>query len=225
MKGNVVKHIVFDFFGTLVGYTPGHLSGEKYFNTYKFLTENGYAINYKKFSSSFSDAFGELEEKAKVTNKEFFTNNFGEVPNKIQKDFIENYITEWNRQILYYPQLKRFLDKLRGNYDLSIITNTHYKFLIYNNLRTMGISNYFNLILTSVEYGIRKPDSRIFREAIKRLSAKPETIIYVGDNYSEDYQGAISAGIRCILLDPEHKWKGIIKDRVDSLFDIERLLK
>lgn len=234
MKSSVVGHIVFDFFGTLVGYNAEYVSKGEYFNTHKFLIDKGYAVNYKQFVVSFSEEFQLLEKRAKATNKEFsmfelakafFEKNLGKAPGKVLKEFIEIYITEWNRQILYNPKMKSFLKKLQKHYSLSIITNTHYKPLIDRHLEAMDVSDCFKLVLTSVEYGIPKPDPRIFHEAIRRLLTTPEAVVYIGNNYNDDYQGALSAGIRCILIDPDKKWQGVVKDRVDNLFEIEKLLK
>jgi len=229
MESSTTKHLIFDFFGTLVGYTHGYLSGGEYIKTHEFLLENGFRITYEKFEISFSNCFKKLEDKAKITNKEFsmndvvklfFADNSWKMQNKTRDKFLETYHLEWNRHIIYYPELKPFLNKLKENYALSIITNTHYKPLIYYHLREMGISNYFKLVLTSVECGIRKPDPRIFQKALQELATKPEAAIFVGDSYAADYQGALSAGIRGILIDPKHKWQGVVGNRVDSLFDI-----
>jgi putative hydrolase of the HAD superfamily len=223
------KHIIFDFFGTLVGYTHGYLSGDQYSKTHKFLINKGYEITYENFSSSLDAAFSKLEKVAKATNKEFsmndvtqlfFANNSWEARDKIRDEFIEIYHSEWNRHVIYYSALKPFLSKLKEKYTLSVITNTHYKSLVPNHLKMMGVLEDFKLVLTSVECGIRKPDPRIFQKALKQLSAKPEEAIYVGDSYSADYQGSLSVGMKGILIDKEGKWKGTVEDRVDSLFDI-----
>lgn len=147
MNSNNISHIIFDFFGTLVKYTPGHLSGDKYYNIHQFLLEQ--------------------------------------------------------------------------RYKLIIISNTHYPSLIHRNLDAMGITDYFNLVVTSVEHGIRKPDARIFQDTLKQLSVSADKVVYVGDNMQDDYEGATKAGLRCILIDQNNKWKETIKDRVNSIFDIE----
>lgn len=154
----------------------------------------------------------------------FFDKHFGFVSDSITDTFIEMYISEWNRGIILYPEMKTFLNRLKKKYELSVISNTHYPSLVHRNLDSMGVSDYFNLVMTSVEYGIPKPDSRIFRETLSRLSTVEKSTVHIGDSYNDDYRGAIDAGIRCILIDPDHKFKGKVADRVDSIFDIEKLL-
>jgi len=230
MESSKVKHLIFDFFGTLVQYNHGYLSGEKYFNTHQFLLKNQFLIDYGKFEIAFPSIFNQLETQAKSTNREFsmqqvvegfFLKVFSIVPDQeMLKQFIEIYHSEWNRQISYYPKLKPFLKNLKEKYTLSIITNTHYKPLIQAHLNKMEVADYFQLVLTSVECGIRKPNPKIFRKALEQLQAKPEAATFVGDSYSADYQGSLSVGMRPILIDPDGKYKRIVKDRVDSLFDI-----
>jgi putative hydrolase of the HAD superfamily len=154
----------------------------------------------------------------------FFDKHFGAVSDSVMDTFIETYISEWNRGIILYPEMKSFLNRLRKNYKLSVISNTHYPSLVHRNLEAMGVSDYFDLVMTSVEYGIPKPDSRIFHETLNRLHVSAHEIVHIGDSHNDDYMGAVTAGIRCILLDPDHKWDGEVKEKVDSIFDIEKLL-
>jgi putative hydrolase of the HAD superfamily len=68
-------------------------------------------------------------------------------------------------------------------------------------LSRMGLSEQFEFILTSAEVGWRKPDPRIFEEALRRLELAPERVAYVGDSYEDDVVGAGNAGLRAIHLD------------------------
>jgi putative hydrolase of the HAD superfamily len=228
MKGNIT-HITFDFFGTLVDYTPGHFSGNKYQKAHQFLLKNNYVISYTDFESAFSDIFNQLEAKAKITNHEFhmhevgtkfFTKKFGDVPSQIIEEFIEIYISEWNKGISFYPDIKNFLNKLKGKYELSIISNTHYPSLVQSNIDAMDIDDYFSHVVTSIEYGIRKPDVQIFHDTLRRFSVSPESVIHIGDSMHDDYEGATKAGLQSILIDPTRTYQGVVENRVDSIFDI-----
>ena len=65
------------------------------------------------------------------------------------------------------------------------------------------MERYFDYVITSVEHGKRKPSRSIFEHALHASNGLKETALFVGDSYALDYKGALSAGIPCLLIDPE----------------------
>lgn len=233
MEPKKITHLTFDFFGTLVGYTPGSFAGKSYRNSHNYLLSQGINIDYDIYQSLFSQVFTTLEAQSKITNEEFHMKEVGKqffstiyqiLSPTIQDEFIELYITDWNKGIQHFPQIKKFLKKLKQTYHLSIISNTHYPTLVSRNLDTMGIADLFDHVVTSVEYGIRKPDPRIFQETLNKWSIDETQVMHIGDTYIDDYEVARNAGIQCILLDPTNKWNGKVALRAANLFEIDTLL-
>lgn len=66
-----------------------------------------------------------------------------------------------------------------------------------------GLTQYFDVILPSVEAGAMKPDPRIFEIALRRLGVAAEDAWHVGDNYWTDILGARAVGITGVLVDRE----------------------
>jgi len=65
------------------------------------------------------------------------------------------------------------------------------------------ISNIFDDIIISAEVGLAKPDQRIYKLALDRLSIKAEQAIFV-DDFEENIEGADKAGIFGIYFqDPQ----------------------
>ena len=230
----MLTDLIFDFFGTLVSYTHGMAPDASYGTTHRLLLDCGFSVEYDVFIRELNQVFEHLDQQAKATCVEyhsyeagrmFFSTCFGrEAPTDVLEHFIDTFSMEWNRGTIFYPEIKPFISRLAARYRLSIITNAHYPPLVARNLAAMGITDYFAHVLTSVEFGVRKPDPHIFRDALRRLSISPHAATYVGDSFDDDYRGAAAAGIRCILVDPGRRWHGLVDDRVDRLFDIERLL-
>lgn len=228
-------HITFDFFGTLVGYTHGHFTGnQEYTSSHKFLVDSGYPIDYEVYMREFSNTFDDMAKEFKPTKREFhmydvasrfFETHFKVIPNqKIIHQFVELYIDEWNSAINYLPGINDLLTKLKKKYKLAIISNTHYPSLIHRNLKAMKITDYFDLIVTSVEFGTPKPDRSIFDHTVSRLGTMHDKVIHIGDNYSDDYVGAIEAGIDSVLIDSGNKKYETRIKKVNNLFEIENLL-
>jgi putative hydrolase of the HAD superfamily len=57
-------------------------------------------------------------------------------------------------------------------------------------------------IVISSEVGWRKPSSEFFAAMCQAVELAPPEVLYVGDDIVNDYQGALAAGCRALLLDP-----------------------
>jgi putative hydrolase of the HAD superfamily len=88
----------------------------------------------------------------------------------------------------------------------------------------MGVADRFEVVVTSVEHGLRKPLPTIFEHALERLDSSPERCVYVGDNPVADYGGALGAGMRALLIDPDDAAGVPGHDRLDSILELERRL-
>lgn len=80
----------------------------------------------------------------------------------------------------------------------------------------LRLEGYFEFVLTSAEAGWRKPDPRIFNEALRRLEVPRETVLHVGDSLEDDVAGARAAGIAAVLLDRQARHPGHVP-RITSL--------
>jgi putative hydrolase of the HAD superfamily len=87
----------------------------------------------------------------------------------------------------------------------------------------MEVAHHFEQVFTSVEIGVRKPTPAIFQHALEALGIQPEGAVYIGDSHAADYQGATSAGLKCILIDHKREYLEV-PHRVESLFELEKHL-
>jgi len=111
------------------------------------------------------------------------------------------------------PYLDEVLTELdRKGFKLGIITNTvtsreeHVRMA----LRKIGIEKHFDLILTSVDVGHRKPDERIFMTALRKLRIKPYEAVMVGNQISTDIVGGNRIGMKTVVL----KWNKRYNERI-----------
>ena len=66
-------------------------------------------------------------------------------------------------------------------------------------LRSKGIREFFNAVVVSGEVGVRKPNPKLFLEAMRRVNADSKDCVMVGDTL-KDVEGAKAAGIKTVLL-------------------------
>ncbi|MDI3298114.1 MAG: HAD family hydrolase [Bacillota bacterium] len=64
----------------------------------------------------------------------------------------------------------------------------------------LGLAHYFRRIYISAEWGIEKPDPRLFRRVLLDAGVAGAGFLYVGDNYYDDVVGARSVGAKAVLL-------------------------
>jgi putative hydrolase of the HAD superfamily len=230
----MITDLVFDFFGTLVHYHPGRFSAQRDEPTYRLVRAAAPDCTYEHFNAAFEAAFTQLEAAARQTSREFHMRDVGELflasigapsPGAAQVDeLVACYIDAWNRSVEPVENIQALMAALGRRYRLSIITNTHYPDLITRNLRRMGLEEAFALVVTSVEFGWRKPHASIFAHTLARLGIPSAQAMYVGDSYEDDYLGATRAGLDAILIDPAGRYAGQAARRVTRLAEIEALL-
>jgi putative hydrolase of the HAD superfamily len=94
------------------------------------------------------------------------------------------------------------LQALRADYRLGIISNG----VIANQtrkLRSAGIEDYFEDLVTLDLAGHAKPDPRIFQFALARAGVDAHDAMHIGDSYPGDVLGAHQAGLSVIFFNPD----------------------
>jgi putative hydrolase of the HAD superfamily len=69
-------------------------------------------------------------------------------------------------------------------------------------IERQGVRSFFSFVISSADYGIRKPDPFIFEVAVGRLGLAPERAWFAGDNVTYDIIGAIGAGLFPVAFNP-----------------------
>ncbi|MFC4561756.1 HAD family hydrolase [Nocardiopsis mangrovi] len=83
---------------------------------------------------------------------------------------------------------------------LGVITNG-IEALQHEKLAAVDIMQYFPVVVCADSAGAGKPDPRIFHIACQRIGVAPQHAWHVGDQLRADALGAMSGGLRPILID------------------------
>lgn len=71
-------------------------------------------------------------------------------------------------------------------------------------LAAAGLTGWVDVVVTSAQERVQKPDPGLFAIALRRLGgAEPSEVLHVGDDLLADVQGARAAGIEPLLIDRE----------------------
>lgn len=98
-----------------------------------------------------------------------------------------------------YPEVREVLDELRPRYQLAALSDAQTAWALPE-MRMVGLDGYFSPVVVSGDLGYRKPDSRIFALALKRMRLLPENVVFVGNDMYRDIYGARQAGLRTVFF-------------------------
>jgi putative hydrolase of the HAD superfamily len=145
---------------------------------------------------------GRLEE---VDQAELLSQALGSIGFDLPADVLEHVVvldhSAYSNSIVVTPEVLETLDRLKGEgYRMGLVSNlTLRPDLMRADLDRWGLMQYLDTTVFSSEVGVRKPDARIFREALERLEAQPTTTVFVGDRLYDDISGAQAVGMRGVL--------------------------
>ena len=74
-------------------------------------------------------------------------------------------------------------------------------------LDRVGLGPYFRAAISAREFGVGKPDSRIFHAAAGAVDLTPADLLHVGDDATLDALGALNAGMQAAWVNrADHLW-------------------
>lgn len=94
-----------------------------------------------------------------------------------------------------------FLEALRSNYKLGLITNGSSE-AQWEKIKHLGANDMFDVILVGGDHAEQKPAASIFEKAFRTLDVQPHECIMVGDMLNTDIQGGINAGVAATVWIP-----------------------
>ncbi len=85
----------------------------------------------------------------------------------------------------------------------------------------VGLTPYFDVVLDSHQWGVEKPDPRLFHLALTQSGAAAATTVHVGDFFHIDVAGARAAGLAAgMLFDIAGLYEGIDSPRIHRLGEL-----
>lgn len=94
-----------------------------------------------------------------------------------------------------YDGVKELLEALgRSGGKIYLLSNAQRIFTAYE-LRTLDIEKYFNGILISSDYGVKKPDICFFELLLEKYRLNPRECLMIGNDVRCDIEGAQRAGM------------------------------
>lgn len=121
------------------------------------------------------------------------------------------------------PETPGYLASLRDRgFYLGVISNS--VGTIEDQLRHVGLRDYFQTVLDSALVGVEKPHPEIFQMALDRARVAPREAVFVGDSNATDVGGAEFAGLHGVLIDRVGAYPHAECPRIISLTELDGIM-
>jgi len=136
------------------------------------------------------------------------------------QELLSDYIEKFQHHCIPFANLIPMLKQLKKqSIQLGMITNGKGIFQT-NNIKALGMEEFFEVILVSESEGIKKPDPEIFNRALNSMSVSAEESMFVGDHPTNDVKAAKDVGMISVWKRAE-QWDKIKADFIiDDLMEI-----
>jgi FMN hydrolase / 5-amino-6-(5-phospho-D-ribitylamino)uracil phosphatase len=105
------------------------------------------------------------------------------------------------QQVELYEDAHDALAVLSARYPLVSLSNGN------ADLKRVGIDRFFRAAVSAREFGVGKPDPRIFHAAAGAVDVEPHEVLHVGDDATLDVIGAVNAGMQAVWVNRGgHPW-------------------
>ncbi len=229
------KHIFFDLDRTLWDFDKSSKEAfEEIFNNLGLRERGIDSVDklYRKYTVH-NEKLWDLYREGKLAKEELrglrfhlTLKDFGIDDRELADKFGNEYIRISPLKANLFPRALNILEYLKPKYKLHIITNGFSEVQDIK-IKTAGLNNFFDKIITSEEAGTKKPDTKIFEYALKKANANPNESLMIGDDFEVDIIGAINAGIDQVLFDPKREYtvkSGIPTFYITCLDEIKNFL-
>jgi HAD superfamily hydrolase (TIGR01509 family) len=170
--------------------------------------EHGVHVDPEAFDAAVAGAANVLESAVQLYHEYLFVNYTGRIITLmggtgpgVEKAAREIY-DDWARHHHFelYDDVPATLVSLRARgFKLGLISNSHRCLTSFQS--HFEIDGLVSVTVSSGEFGVMKPDPRIFHEALDRMDVPASRAVMVGDSVAHDVVGARQAGMRAVLLD------------------------
>ena len=98
------------------------------------------------------------------------------------------------QQVDFYDDALAALAFLARRYPLVALSNGN------ADVQRVGIAQHFCAAVIAREFGVGKPDPRIFHAAASAAQVQPREVLHIGDDATLDARGALDAGLQAVWI-------------------------
>lgn len=210
MPENLIPRVIlFDFYSTLVDIWTDEHQPELWDQMSLFLRYNGVRADREPLKGRFFALVTQAQrdsehEHAEISVRDIFREILAELDHKEPEVYAKPVALLFRalsrKRFSLYPDTTLTLSALARRYPLGLVSDAQRIFL-EPELEMVELDSFFQEKIVSSDYGFRKPDPRIFAEALQRFGVGAKDAVFVGNDLLRDAGGAIDAGLYAVLID------------------------
>lgn len=220
-----INAVIFDLYGTLVDIETDESDPLVYavlsqFLTYYeiFLQPQELAAKYQRVSArhmgEHPGPFGEID--VFQVFEEILEKAWGRKPERALVIWVARLFRSLSRHRFgLFDDTMPALKELSRDFRLGIVSDAQWVFS-EPEIRMLGLTSYFDTIVLSSRYFVRKPDPQIYAHALKALWLAPSQALYVGNDPQADVPGPQALGMPVVIIDRKGHYRDlpapVIKD-------------
>jgi len=203
--------ITFDFFNTLIEPKNKYVMRRSYKAIYEIGVKHGLTISFDEFLNKAVTNWQEVLRKRMEEGREtaytahllkLFKDAGLPLPEDsiVVKESISSYFEILATGVQPVEGVYEVLERLSKKYKIGLITNFTYPPFVRAQLDAHNLSEFFEVVTISGDYGFSKPFPKIFIHTLHRMNLKPNKTVHIGDSFECDVIGAKKAGLRAVWV-------------------------
>ncbi len=214
----MIRAILFDLDNTLIDFMKMKTRCSE--AAISAMINAGLKIDEQKAMEILFELYNEEGMENQNIFEKFLEKVFGKIDFKILAAGIVAYRRVKSGYLTAYPNTISTLIKLKSNcLKLGIVSDAPKK-QAWLRLEELGLSDFFDVVITLEDTGKLKPSKLPFEAAVKIIGIEAAEILFVGDNPKRDIAGAKSVGMKTALA----KYGQVIEDGEKSDFVLKESL-
>lgn len=204
-----IKAVLFDLDQTLIDFLK--MKREACKAAIKAIIKAGLKINKRTAFKKLMNTYFRVGIDSNIAFTKFLEEQTGRVDEKILQAGIDAYLKKKPNFLKPYPHVLETLEwlKFRG-LKLGMVTDAPREKAMQR-LDGIGITKYFDVIVTFDDTGVKKPNKLPFELAMSRLDVSSSEVLFVGDSLKRDIIPAKNLGMKTLLIKSFHDLKKIEK--------------
>jgi len=228
------KVILFDFYGTLAHIRTDEHSIQPWLVVASYLRYRGAKITANELQNMYFNGVnesldGSLEAYPDVNIIHIFTDILARLKVESSEELVSTILQLFRsltiNEFCLFSETLQVLHALAKKFRLGLVSDSQEVYIIPE-LRLVTLDSLFESVVISSQYGYRKPDPRLFQQALKEIGlSTTDDVLYVGDNWERDIVGATNAGIQSVWIQRESDQAYVPHDQaIPVISDLRDLL-
>ena len=226
--------VLFDLYGTLVDIWTDEWDPETYRILSRFLSYYQVFYHPEELAARYQEKaaekmldhpgpFGEID--VFQVFEEILAEGLGQQPERSLVFWLARlFRCLTQRHLNLFPDTLPALEELGPQYQLGLVSDAQWVFC-EPEIRLLGLSSWFDPIVLSSRYFIRKPDPQIYQHALKSLRLPPDQALCVGNDPEVDLPGPQALGLPVVLIDRQGQFPGVSVPVIRDLRELPSLIE